>query len=384
MHTAHWYFKAAWLTSGRNPCWRRMALNLSGLGCPKFWWLRIITCFSSSGKFWKLWCCCGFGLGLLMNGSWVLGELDWLGDWLSGNTGDGAAGWSSSGFDSGGTLTESSDSLGASAGTGGLAANTVILIRHSCDGRINWRCESFSHSSHSSSTKILVVPLLRYTRLRKGAIPWTRSLGGPMVRLVPRHAMTVCTFLLGRRSWITCLMSSSWIVRLPTLGTWLSTWSNTWFQASRMVIGVCLPFSFRRFITACETTSDDLAGFGLAATVKRLRLASGSAVCTNVSVFCFTGCSRGTRSLRVIFTMDRANLWGYFSVNLDLFMVCPWYFVVPSITWCSCCPLHFFIDRNWAMDSEVVITVMLFLICLPFWGSFKSPATHMSKLAGIV
>ena len=142
-HVEHFSSAAAFTTSGRKPCWRKMVANFSADGCPRLRWaLRMAAC-SDLGICWNERSCCLF----CKSASWDLDKV---------SSGD-VVGLASGGNES--TEGSFSSTFGISAGSAGtalgLAANTVILIRLAGAGRVSWRWDICSQLSHSLSMEIL-------------------------------------------------------------------------------------------------------------------------------------------------------------------------------------------------------------------------------------
>ena len=417
VHTEHWKCRAALTSSGRNPCWSITVLIRSGLGWPMFLWIfdnkfwsSFDSVFTTSGIFvmtgsfvrgvmlpsewdWGLsWGIIAWGTSVMVGGLLKLGLVDCsglaslvsVGLWPSGL--DTSTTWLS-GLTSGDDAPPLEGTSGLTVSTAsrvspGLAANAVILILQACDGRTLWRLESSSQFSHSSSTKILLVPLLRNAHLRQGASCGATSSDGAMVRFDPRQAMTNLISLSGNNSWSSCMIFSSRMCSLPTLANFMSIMSNTFVHASKALKEDCFPLSFRRFACIWSVISDDRDTFGIAWVMRRRRFKAGSltrAVASLTNMTDSTGFSRGYINLHKTLAISLANFLGYISEKVDRFIRLLFKTVEPSMVWWTWFPGHFFVRRCSTILDEVDNTVMPFRMKRPFSGSFKSPAMHMSK-----
>ena len=150
LHTEHWNSNAARATSGRKPCCLKRELSLSGLGCPRFLWARMMAVCSSLGKPLNNLDCWGFIRSLSCDGNIVVdvstpGDVNDAGGlWFSV-----AASWA--------LLGGLSTLLTSAVAEEGLQANTVIFNRHAWEGRTNCRWARFSQCSQSASVERLPV-----------------------------------------------------------------------------------------------------------------------------------------------------------------------------------------------------------------------------------
>ena len=108
-------------------------------------------------------------------------------------------------------------------------ANMVMLILHAWAGRINWRFARLVHLSQSFSYFMVPVPLSRRKLFRNGASSGCIPFGGPIVRSVPRQAMTWMICWSWNSCWSLSRILASCTVPFPTLGTsWLMSDIKRW------------------------------------------------------------------------------------------------------------------------------------------------------------